>query len=189
MPKHHDYTLSAEQLSEIEQAMTSDPRAEVIRRATAIRALHLGQKPEQIAAVLKVNRSTIYAWFQQWRERGIEGLVNQPRSGRPAKASGSYQTILETSLSQTPADYGYAFAIWTLDRLVQHMEAQTGIRISPGRLQVWLKRLGYVYRRPKKDLQHKQDPQARAEMQHWLEEIKKTQVRAISNSSLWMKQP
>jgi transposase len=95
---------------------------------------------------------------------------------------------LEKALAQVPSDYGYSFAVWTLDRLVEHLECETGIRLSIGRLQVWLERLGYVYRRPKRDLRHRQDPEARAEMQRWLEEIKKTPLPERSNSSLWTKQ-
>jgi transposase len=189
MPKQINYTLNDEQLKEIEGAMQNDPRAEVVRRATAIHALHLGHKPEAVAQMMKGGKSTLNTWHRQWREGGVEGLADQPRSGRPPKANGTYQAALESALAHAPADYGYTFAVWTLDRLREHLEQVSGIRLSTGRLQVWLARLGYVYRRPKRDLRHRQDPQARAEMQVWLEEIKKTPLLGKSNSSLWTKQP
>jgi transposase len=189
MPKQLNYTLNDEQLRQIEAAMRDDPRAEVVRRATAIHALHLGHPPEVAAQMVKAGKSTLNTWHRQWRTEGIEGLANQPRSGRPPKANGTYQAALATALAQSPSDYGYTFAVWTLDRLSEHLEQVTGIRLSMGRLQVWLERLGYVYRRPKRDLRHRQNPEARAEMQLWLEEIKKTPLPVKSNFSLWMKQP
>jgi transposase len=188
MPKQISYTLNNEELRQIEAAMRDDPRAEVVRRATAIHGLHLGHKPEVVAQMVKAGKSTVNTWHRQWRSGGVEGLADQPRSGRPPKANGTYQAALEAALGQSPADYGYTFAVWTLDRLGEHLEEVTGIRLSIGRLQVWLERLGYVYRRPKRDLRHRQDPQARAEMKMWLEEIKKTPLAEMSNSSLWMKQ-
>ena len=189
MPKQINYSLNENELKQIENAMQHDPRTEVVRRATAIHALHLGHKPEVVAQMVKAGKSTVGAWRRQWRSEGIEGLADRPRSGRPAKANQTYQAALEKSLTQLPADYGYSFAVWTLDRLAEHLERETGIRLSIGRLQVWLERLGYVYRRPKRDLRHRQDAEARAEMQQWLEEIKKTPLPERSSSSLWTKPP
>lgn len=189
MPKQISYTLNENELKQIANAMQHDPRREVVRRATAIHALHLGHKPEVVAQMVKAGKSTIGAWHRQWQAEGIEGLANRPRSGRPPKANETYQAALEKTLAQSPVDYGYTFAVWTLERLAEHLEVETGIRLSSGRLQVWLERLGYVYRRPKRDLRHRQDPQARDEMQAWLEEIKKTPLPERSNSSLWMKPP
>ena len=187
MPKQTNYTLNDDELKQIESAMQHDPRTEVVRRATAIHALHLGHKPEVVAQMVRAGKSTVGTWHRQWRAEGVEGLADRPRSGRPAKANQTYQAALEKSLTQSPADYGYTFAVWTLDRLAEHLEHETGIRLSIGRLQVWLERLGYVYRRPKRDLRHRQDPEARAEMRRWLEEIKKTPLPEKSSSSLWMK--
>ena len=187
MSKQINYTLNDDELKQIESAMQHDPRTEVVRRATAIHALHLGHKPEVVAQMVKAGKSTVGTWHRQWRAEGVEGLADRPRSGRPAKANQTYQAALEKSLTQSPADYGYTFAVWTLDRLAEHLEHETGIRLSIGRLQVWLERLGYVYRRPKRDLRHRQDPEARAEMRRWLEEIKKTPLPEKSSSSLWTK--
>lgn len=189
MPKQTNYTLNDDELKQIESAMQHDPRTEVVRRATAIHALHLGHKPEVVAQMVRAGKSTVGTWHRQWRAEGVEGLADRPRSGRPAKANQTYQAALEKSLTQSPADYGYTFAVWTLDRLAEHLEHETGIRLSIGRLQVWLERLGYVYRRPKRDLRHRQDPEARAEMRRWLEEIKKTPLPEKSSSSLWTKPP
>ena len=187
MPKQTNYTLNDDELKQIESAMQHDPRTEVVRRATAIHALHLGHKPEVVAQMVRAGKSTVGTWHRQWRAEGVEGLADRPRSGRPAKANQTYQAALEKSLTQSPADYGYTVAVWTLDRLAEHLEHETGIRLSIGRLQVWLERLGYVYRRPKRDLRHRQDPEARAEMRRWLEEIKKTPLPEKSSSSLWTK--
>ncbi len=43
------YQLKPKELAEIEKAMRQDKRAEVRQRATVIRLLHLGHKPEAVA--------------------------------------------------------------------------------------------------------------------------------------------
>jgi hypothetical protein len=50
-----------------------------------------------------------------------------------------------------------------------------------------LKQHGYVLRRPKHDLRHRQDPVARDQAQATLEALKKRQAQTISSSSLWTK--
>ena len=47
----------------------------------------------------------------------------------------------------------------TTGRLRDHMEVETGINVSAGWLRERMKKLGFVFRRPKKDLRHLQDPQ------------------------------
>ena len=83
---------------------------------------------------------------------------------------------------------GYEFALWTIQRLNQHLQQVTGKQISDERLRVLLKVRGWVYRRPKEDLAHKQDPQARQIAEEFLAELKKQPARTrSSSSSLWTK--
>ena len=185
--RKRNHTLQAEDLESIVQAMKHDPRSEVVQRATAIHLLHLGHDARWVAEKLAVCKSSVHNWHQRWREGGIEALANEPRSGRPSKATETYRQALEKTLEGHPSDFGYSFQIWTLERLVEHLERETGIRLSIGRLEFWLERWDYVYRRPQQTLAHKQDVQAKAEMAERLESLKKAVPKAVSSSSLWMK--
>jgi len=60
MGKRLDYTLTSEQLGELEQAINSSPYPAVRQRALAIRLLHLGQSPEQVAQAVMVTSNTVY---------------------------------------------------------------------------------------------------------------------------------
>jgi transposase len=96
---------------------------------------------------------------------------------------------LDEALNSDPASYGYSFTIWTTARLRQHLEQRTGIRLSQGRFVELLEREGYVFRRPKKDLQAKQDKTAKQQAADLLDELKRGQKVVISSFSLWTKQP
>jgi transposase len=181
------YQLKPKELGEIEKAVRQDKRAEVRQRATVIRLLHLGHKPETIAEQQMVSVPTIYNWHRLWREQGIEGLANRPKTGRPSKATETYCRKLEELLEKEPAEFGYRFAIWTSDRLRAHLEKDTGILLSEGRFRALLKKRGYRYRRPKHDLSHLQDKKAKTKAEKLLEEMKKRASETISNSSLWTK--
>lgn len=181
------YQLKAKELAEIEKAMRQDKRAEVRQRATVIRLLHFGHKPETIAEQQMVSVPTVYNWHKLWREQGIEGLANKKKTGRPSKATEIYCQKLEELLAKEPADFGYRFAIWTSDRLRTHLEKETGILLSESRFRALLKKRGYRYRPPKHDLSHLQDKAAKKKAEKLLEAMKKRASETISSSSLWTK--
>ena len=106
-----EYQLKPKELAKIEKAIKQDKRPEVRQRATVIRLLHLGHKPEAVAEHQLVSVPTIYNWHRLWREQGIEGLANKPKTGRPSKATEAYCQKLEEMLEKEPAEYGYRFAI------------------------------------------------------------------------------
>src|SRR5215212_11836849 len=178
------YQLKPKELAEIERAMRQDKRAEVRQRARVIRLLHLGHKPEAVAEQQMVSVPTIYNWHKLWREQGIDGLANKPKTGRPSKATEAYCRKLEEMLEKEPAEFGYRFAIWTSDRLRAHLEKETGILLSEGRFRALLKKRGYRYRRPKHDLSHLQDEKAKKKAEKLLDEMKKGAGETIAGSSV-----
>lgn len=188
MPKAQEYHLTTEELQQIEKAIKHDKRPGVVQRSMAIRLLHLGNKPEEVAEMQAVSKPTIYGWFHRWQSGGVDALANRPKSGRPLKADDEYSRKLEEVIEQEPSAVGYDFTIWTVERLSAHLEKVTGIALSESRLRALIKRKGYRYRRPKYDLGHLQDKQAKSKAADMLEELKKRSSETISNSSLWTKQ-
>ena len=189
MPKARDYHLKKRDLEAIVTAIRRDLRPEVRQRCTSIHLLHLGHKPEEIAEMQSVSVPSVYNWIQRWRAGGIEGLATKPRSGRPPLADEKYALALGETLAKDPGELGYGFRIWTVDRLRAHLEKKTGISLSESSFRALLKRTGYRYRRPKQDLGHLQDKQAKARAGKLLEELKKRSSETISSSSLWTKRP
>ena len=187
MPKARDYHLTEEEIAIVEAAMRRDKRPAVRQRCTAIRLLHLGHKPEEVAEMQAVSIPTIYSWIKRWRKGGVEELATKPRSGRPAKADEAYERLVAEVVEKEPGEFGYNFTVWTIDRLRAHLAKETGIELSEARFRALLKAKGYRYRRPKHDLSHLQDKEAKIKANELLEELKKRSSETISNSSLWTK--
>ena len=187
MPKARDYRLNEEEIQAVETAIRRDKRPEVRQRCTAIRLLHLGYKPAQVAEMQAVSIPTIYAWINRWRKGGVEELATKPRSGRPPKADEAYIRLLGEVIEKEPEELEYEFTVWTIDRLRAHLAKETSIDLSESRFRALLKREGYRYRRPKHDLSHLQDQDAKEKADELLDELKKRSSETISNSSLWTK--
>jgi transposase len=189
MDKKWKYQLSDEAVQQLERAMHNDGRVEVVQRATALRQLHQGSSPQAVAEMFAVSASTIYHWWERWQAGGVEALSQRPRQGRPPKADADYWAKMAEVLDSDPKTHGYPFTVWTTARLRDHLTQITGIRLSVEWLRVQMEARGYVYRRPKADLRVLQDPQARAEAEQLLRELKKTPKQKLSSFSLWTQQP
>lgn len=188
MSRRITFTLTKEDLAAVETAMHHAPQVEVRQRATAIRMLHLGHKPETVAELLAVAPSTVWNWHRRYRAQGLSGLANQPRSGRPAKADDTYVQAVETALETDPRTLEYAFSVWTLNKLRLHLAKTTGIMLSYSRFRALLRRHNYVYRQPKHDLSGLQDEKAKATTEQLLDWLKKTPATTTpTSSSLWTK--
>ena len=190
MAQRLNFHLTPDQLSALEEAITSAPDPEVRQRAIALRLLHLGQSPNQVAPVVLVTATTIYGWHKRWRQQGIAGLRDGKRTGRPAKADRAYVQELERLLDIDPRTLGLPFTIWTINRLRLYLAEQTGILLSYTRFRALLSREGYRCKQPKHDLSHLQDRPAQETMAEVLDWLKKTSPLTplpTPNSSLWTK--
>ena len=184
MPKQIDYTLTEEELKQIRQAMKhGDSR--VSKRATIVYNLHLGHAPTQVAEIHAVSLASVYNYYQRFKAEMDAGLADKERPGRPRKASAAYILLLEETLDINPQEQGYAFTMWTQGRLRSYLTEKTGIELSLKAFQDLMHRLGYRYRRPKRDLSHKQDPDLREQVKDALEELKKEPKSLSSSYSLW----
>jgi transposase len=86
-------------------------------------------------------------------------LANQPKSGRPGIADEAYCRILEETLDKSPSELGYAFTIWTVKRLRDHLEKGTGKALSESSLRHLMREKDYRYKRPKSEVADKRSRQ------------------------------
>jgi putative transposase len=188
MSRRIDFTLTDEQRAAVEHAMNHSPLPEVRQRATAIRLLHLGHKPEAVAEMLAVGTSTVWTWHRRYRAEGLDGLANKPKSGRRAKADANYLVEVERAIDTDPRDLGYGFSVWTINKLRKHLAKQTGILLSYTRFRALLSKHDYVYRQPKHDLNVLQDDEAKTAAEQLLDWLKKSPSETTPlSSSLWTK--
>jgi transposase len=126
----------------------------------------------QAASLLHVDAKTLRRWTQRFLSQGREGLADRPRQGRPRKLDAQAEVFLEGVLRELPTDYGYATATWTLTDL-QDLLTRHGWVVSLGTVDRTLPRLGYQYRRPRPDLDHRQDADVVATAQQTLTVLQK----------------
>jgi transposase len=68
----------------------------------------------------------VYVWLHRFEERGIAGLQDHPRGGRPPTYSREQVSkIIATALSD-PQPLGLPYASWAMDRLAAYLAEHPG---------------------------------------------------------------
>ena len=132
--------------------------ARAVERARVVRAALDGKMVEDIAADLHLSRNTVYMWLHRFEERGLAGLEDRTRSGRPRTyPSEQVGAIVATALTK-PKTLDLPFASWTLDRLVAYLSEHKGITMKRSRLDELLLSEGLRWRKEETWFGERVDP-------------------------------
>ena len=87
-------------------------------RASIIGQLAEGATVGRVAEALAVSVKTVKKWRARFKTKGLEGLHDEARSGRPPVFSVAQRYEVIALACDTPANYGHAEApLWTCDLL------------------------------------------------------------------------
>jgi len=107
--------------------------AGLVRRAQIIMHALDGLKVPEISARMNLCGATVGHWLKRFNARGLQGLEEDVRSGRPPTYSAEQRSAAISTALTRPADLGLPFASWTLDRLVAWLSEQ-GIAMRRSRI-------------------------------------------------------
>lgn len=120
--------------------------AGLVRRAQIVRHAVDGLSAPEVAAKMGLCGATVRFWLKRVNARGLVGLEEDMRSGRPATYSTQERSAVITAALSRPADLGLPFASWTLDRLVAYLSEQ-GIGMKRSRISEVLLAEGLKWRK------------------------------------------
>ena len=104
MPRHAPVVeCSAEikaKLLSTSKSRTEEARA--VERARIILACLEGKEIQQVARKLRTSTSTVANWRRQFCERGLEGLRDQPRPGKPPQYGFAFRDQVLALMEQSP---------------------------------------------------------------------------------------
>ena len=107
--------------------------AGLVRRARIIQHAVDGLSAPGIAAKMGLCGATGRFWLKRFNERGLGGLEEDMRSGRPPTYTAEERSAVIAAALSRPAELGLPFASWTLDRLVAYL-GETGIGMKRSRV-------------------------------------------------------
>jgi transposase len=108
--------------------------ARAVERARVVWATVEGASVEEIAVRLHLARNTVYLWVHRFEQRGLAGLEDAPRGGRPPTYTREQVGEIVAAALTDPQTLDLPFQSWTLDRLAAYLSEQKGIAMKRSRL-------------------------------------------------------
>ena len=145
-------SLTPEQFDALDAALGGGPcRGQYFKRIQSVK-FNAQQYPiSAISQLLEVHYNTVYRWIRRYEMEGIEGLRDQPKSGRPALLGEADRPSIEAWVEALPNQPKTVLA-----RIEQALDKT----ISRSTLKRTLKQWGYSYHRARTSLRSKRDETA-----------------------------
>jgi transposase len=126
--------VSEEEREKLERtARSRTVGAGLVRRAQIVGHALEGLKAPEIGARMGLCGATVRHWLKRFNARGLQGLEEDVRTGRPPTYSAEQRSaVIDTALTR-PTDLGLPFASWTLDRLVAYL-SERGVAMRRSRI-------------------------------------------------------
>jgi transposase len=108
-----------------------------------------GVHPDDVAATLGLNRSTVYGWLAKYREGGERALHAKPAPGRPQKLSGQcIARLYALIVGRDPRQLSFEFALWPREMVRQVIRREFGVALSVVSVGRLLRTMGPSPQRP-----------------------------------------
>ena len=139
---------TARLLLQLRKEALKDQEPRVAQRFHAMALSIEGRTASEIAQSLKVHRSCIPLWIENWNRHREEGLLEGHRAGRLVGLSTAQREQLQDILDSGPVAYGLETGIWTSPVISCVIADEFDRQYHPGHVRKLLKQLGYSVQRP-----------------------------------------
>ena len=145
--------LTSWQRGRLRRQLSQARDARLYRRTLAVLEFDRGRSAGDIAGMLGVSRQSVYNWVDAYAQgHDPEALQDEGGGGRHRLLGEGQERLLEALLAGSPQALGYPHASWTVPVLAHAFHAATGLRVSDDTVRRALRRLDYVWKRPRYDL-------------------------------------
>jgi transposase len=120
----------------------------VALRAHMVLLAGRGYSVPRIAQVHDCGQDVVRLWLQRYREEGVRGLEDAPRSGRP-RTHPLAGHIVDTQASQPPECSGHVQSCWTVGLLTAFLATRFHLTLSPSSVRRYLHAAGWRWARPR----------------------------------------
>jgi transposase len=103
----------------------------------------------EVAAMLGDAPRTVEYWVRGFEEKGLAGLLEGERSGRPKRLSEKQLQAVNRILRKAPREAGVSGNLWDGKTLSAWIERQYGIKLGVRQCQRMFRQLGFRLRKPR----------------------------------------
>jgi transposase len=151
--------LSEEERRALERvARSRTAPARQVERAKVVLAAASGEGVGAIAERFHLSLGTVYLWWHRFDVKGLAGLQDKPRGGRPPTYTREQAGVVVQTALTDPQTVGQSFASWTLDRLAAYLAEEKGLTMKRSRIDELLIAEGLRWRKEETWFGERVDP-------------------------------
>lgn len=114
----------------------------------------LGVSCPQVARLLGDSRRTVEYWVHGFEARGLAGLREGERPGRPSRLNPPQLKLVRAALRLPPQHFGLEGHLWDGKLLSAHVEQEFGVRLGVRQCQRLFRQFGFRLRKPRLLIAH-----------------------------------
>ena len=118
-------------------------------RLHAVLLVAKGMTCPAVAEIFGDPERTIRYWVQKYISDGLQGLIENERSGRPPRLEANHIDKINQVLRGTPEDVGLCGAIWDGKTLSAYIQIEYGITLGVRQCQRLFRDLDFRLRKPR----------------------------------------
>lgn len=108
-----------------------------------------GQSCGQVAELFGEDRRTVQRWVKTFEQRGLDGLREGQRPGRPRSLTARQWRSLQRDLRKDPDAFGLTGHLWDGKLLSEHLRRHYDVRLGVRQCQRLFKQMGFRFRKPR----------------------------------------
>ena len=120
-----------------------------------------GMSCPEVSHLLGDSPRTVEYWVRRFEEKGLAGLVEGERSGRPGRLNDEQMEEIKSALRQPPESVGIATGLWDGKGLSAFIKKRYGVALGVRRCQYMFNSFGFRRRKPR-PLIARADPELQA---------------------------
>ena len=140
--------MTAEETEALRRLYRQTEQADIRTRCQMILLSAQGHPIADIAVLTFFDEDSVRYWFVRYEAKGLLGLEDRPRPGRPPKVDSACKAELCAAVEQDPRAAGYPFSGWTCADLVCHLSSRGFVAVSAETIRQHLHNLSYRLVRP-----------------------------------------
>lgn len=128
----------------LDKAYTDERDTDVKERILFIRRILIDkQHVESVAQELHKSRAWAYKWYKRYKDKGIEGLKDKPRSGRPPLVKHDLMIKIRKELEASNTG-------WDFRQVMDIIQKRTGVKYHEVHIYRLLHKWGFAPKMPQK---------------------------------------
>ena len=142
--------LKKEEAETLKELWENSPSAQIRKRAHGVLLSSEKYSIDAISNILDCHRDSVSSWLHAWESKGIVGLFDKSRSGAPSRLSASDVAVIKRILTEHPH---------SPKTILAKFIKETRKTISMSTLRRVIKKANFSWKRVRKSLKHKRNPE------------------------------